>query len=676
VLLALAVLGCAARAPEVTGPPPIPAHYGPLAIDVVYPPDSALIAARDSNFIFGSVGSGAARLTIDGRAVPVEPNGAFLAWLPVPGAPGDTLATYELVAVDGDREERVWHTVRRSQAAGPPAGDSAAIQLGVVAPRGIWWVRPGERVAIRVRATAGAAVRLRTPEGEVVRLEEVTARPEDAPAASRIFGVFPVGATGTAGPALGTFEGELIARAGLGRGRSGSPVPAETDTAAVAGSCFVETDSAATAADTAVAAMANAPRVPVLGAQAAVREQAPEVCATVEVSLDGDTVRAALPLDLWILEDGAGPAIELWDGPSPSGSGHDGFAIGRPGPEATYTWLWAPGVRARATGRRNDAVRIALDSRSEAWVGLEDVRWLEGARIPARVSVGTVSLRGLEDRLEVRVALGDPVPYAVDVDGASLTLTLYAAYSDTDWLRFGPGDPFLRGARWEQPASDRYVLRLDLAAPPWGYRVRIEPGGIVLDVRKPPLIDPRHPLAGLTIVVDPGHPPAGARGPTRLYEGDANLAIAFRLKRRLEAEGARVFLTRADRSAVRLFDRTRLAELLDADVLVSVHNNALPDGVNPFESHGTSVYFFHAGSLDLARALQQGLLDALGLRDLGIGRADLALARPTWMPAALTEGAFMMIPAQEAALRDPAFLEAYARGLATGLRAFLSARAQ
>jgi N-acetylmuramoyl-L-alanine amidase len=125
---------------------------------------------------------------------------------------------------------------------------------------------------------------------------------------------------------------------------------------------------------------------------------------------------------------------------------------------------------------------------------------------------------------------------------------------------------------------------------------------------------------------------------------------------------------------VRLYDRTQLAELLDAQVLVSIHNNALPDGVDPLENNGTSVYYFHPQSLDLARELQRGLLESMGLADLGFGRASLALARTTWMPAALTEGAFMMIPAQEAGLRDPAFQEAYARGVVEGLRAFVVGR--
>jgi len=60
----------------------------------------------------------------------------------------------------------------------------------------------------------------------------------------------------------------------------------------------------------------------------------------------------------------------------------------------------------------------------------------------------------------------------------------------------------------------------------------------------------------------------------------------------------------------------------------------------------------------------------MGLRDLGINYDNLALARPTWMPAVLCEGAFLMIPQQEYALRTPEFQAAYAQGIVDGLTAF------
>src|SRR5256714_14961391 len=64
--------------------PPVPDVRGPLQISVTYPKPEQLLTVRDSNFIFGSVGTGDAALQINGVAVPVWPNGAFMGWLPVP----------------------------------------------------------------------------------------------------------------------------------------------------------------------------------------------------------------------------------------------------------------------------------------------------------------------------------------------------------------------------------------------------------------------------------------------------------------------------------------------------------------------------------------------------------------------------------------------------------------
>jgi len=60
----------------------------------------------------------------------------------------------------------------------------------------------------------------------------------------------------------------------------------------------------------------------------------------------------------------------------------------------------------------------------------------------------------------------------------------------------------------------------------------------------------------------------------------------------------------------------------------------------------------------------------MGLRDLGVYYDNLALTRPTWMPSILCEGAFLMLPEQEAALRTPEFQERYARGIVDGLEEY------
>lgn len=669
--LGLAVCtACGAPARKAVGPPVIPMRSGSLVIDVVYPPLNSLISARDSNFIFGSVGNGRARLSINGQAVSVEANGAFLAWLPV-AVLDDTLARYELVAELDGSSVRSLHTVRLPAPTVPAPADVATIEVASLAPRGAYWVRSGERVAVRARATPGARVKLHLPNGESLPLTEAESGVR-ASAANWIFGAIPTDVPPGGAPGSGVYEAELFARLPVGRGARAPELPPVTPLSGVEPFCAPPDTARAEwpLANVEGEDMSAAPLEGDAGSVGGNGGQAAEACALVAAVVGSDTVRSPLPLDLWILREPF-PTIELRE--EPASFGQDGFIQGRSAPGSTTRWLWVDGVRARVTGRRGGSVRLALDQLTEAWVSLDEVVWLRGTALAPRARVSTVRVQPHAGHLGVRLAMSHVVPYDIEVDGSRLTLILYGAYSDTDWLRYGPEDPYLRSIRWEQPTHDRYLLHLDLAAAPWGYRVRARPGALELDVRKPPSdIDPRRPLAGRLIAVDPGHPPAGATGPTRLYEGDANLAVGLRLKRLLEAEGAEVVMTRTDRRPVRLYDRTASAELLDAEILVSIHNNALPDGVNPYQNHGTSVYYFHPYSLDLARALQRNLLQTLGLHDLGIGRASLALARPTWMPAALTEGAFMMIPRQEAGLRDSRFLEAYARGVLAGLREFLA----
>src|SRR4030081_3661294 len=84
--------------------PPVPAVLGPVQISVVYPKPEQMLTVRDSNFIFGSVGSGDAALRINGVSVPVWPNGAFMGWLPVPP---ESAPRYELLAANSTRSARL-----------------------------------------------------------------------------------------------------------------------------------------------------------------------------------------------------------------------------------------------------------------------------------------------------------------------------------------------------------------------------------------------------------------------------------------------------------------------------------------------------------------------------------------------------------------------------------------
>ena len=635
-VLAASVLSACASAGGGAGPPalpPIPSASGPLALRVVYPDSLARIAVRDSNFLFGSAGTGDAELTIDGTEVPVEPNGAFLAWLPVPAAVSGDTAVYRLVARRGGTADTLrWPVLlppRPFEGTGPAWVDTAAVRD--LSER---WALPDEVLELPARGAPGARAALLAGERSFPMRE---ASP------GRYVARIPAGELYRAGTA-----------AADSTGRTDAALP-----------------------DT--------------------------VPFEFELAAGGDTTVVTGRYPLRILDPDAPPVAELFEAPD-TVNGPSGVVVGRPVPSGPYLWRFPDRTVASVDGRLGDRLRLRLGPALDAWVDTADARLFPAGTPPPDVRVGNVSVRPGTEGLVVRLRLDDRVPLRVRADGRRLRLVVYGARGATNRLAYGPTDPMLEAATWDQLPGRRWTLELTLARPVWGWRVSweggddapasggpapapgaptapparpLDTGGTLrLEVRRPPDIDPGHPLRGRVIAVDPGHPPAGAHGPTGLYEGDANLAVARRLAELLRDAGARPVLVRDDTLPVGLYERARRAEAAGAELFVSIHANALPDGVRPFDRAGTSAYYYHDTSRALARDLQAGMLRSMGLRDLGVSWADLAVCRQSWMPAALTEGAFMMIPRQEAALRTPEFREAYARGVLEGLRAFLRSRAR
>jgi len=476
--------------------PVIPAvANAPLAVKVVYPARDQMLATRDSNFILGSVGSGDATLTINGAPVEVKPNGAFLAWLPIPEG---TSPAYTLVARRGTDSVSERHPVRT----------------------------------------------FRTP---------VPQRPPGPP-----------------------------------------PKPPLTS-----GWISLGTRTAGT--------------------------------------VDTDRVISV-----------------------------------RPTPSGTYKWFAIPGTIVERTGAEGGFTRVRLDQSLEAWVANADVNELadsSSASAPRRV-IPNVVVTPDSAWTDIVFPVREPPPYFVEEDGDKLVLTLYSTRATTDIISYRPGDSLVRVVTYEPVTTDRVRYVVHLRRPPYGYLVFHDGRALVLRVRRPPAINAERPLAGIVITVDAGHPPEGATGPTGLYEGDATLPVAMALKDELERRGARVIMTRTTLSPFDLMTRPAIARRNNSHALVSIHFNAAPDGNNPLALNGTGTYFFQPQSEPLARAVQTGMVRAMGLRDLGVFYDNLALVRPTWMPAILCEGAYIIVPEHEAAMRDPVGQRTYARGVAAGIEAY------
>jgi N-acetylmuramoyl-L-alanine amidase len=150
-----------------------------------------------------------------------------------------------------------------------------------------------------------------------------------------------------------------------------------------------------------------------------------------------------------------------------------------------------------------------------------------------------------------------------------------------------------------------------------------------------------------------------------------NLAIALKLKRLLEQEGAIVTMTRISDKDVSLEDRVAIAEAANVDILLSVHNNALPDGRDPWAEHGTSTYWYHPQSIQLAHQLKDDMVKKVGFPDFGSRFQNLALTRPSGMLATLVEVGFVIDPPEYAQLISSAGQQKAAQGIIDGLANYL-----
>ncbi|HUF28935.1 MAG TPA: N-acetylmuramoyl-L-alanine amidase [Gemmatimonadaceae bacterium] len=602
-----------ARGPAL---PPIPPAQGPLVVRVVYPMAGALIAARDSNFILGSVGHGGASLTINGHAVPVHPNGAFIAFLPLPSP---EQPQYELIASLGHESAQAVHPVRLL-APRPLLADSGRLIVDEesITPRGALALRGDELVRVSIRAPGNAEVWVQAADGRRRALR----RGDEPPA--------------------------LIVDARPPRDREGAALLRTANGITPQPPGRYLRDSLSWAADVPARWLADS--------------------LTLVAARGADTLVFALERADTVAAAGLGWAMLGPD--SVAVSDTDRVVMGRPEPAGTYKWFFLPGTVMQATGVMRGFVRVRLDEQLEAWVAREDVRLFGGDRAAPRRVVPSVRVRPDSHWVDVIFPTGERPPYQVQVEGNTLVLTLYGTRANFDMIHWVAGDSLIRMITWEQVTSDRARFVLHLDQPPYGWLAMQDRGAFVLRVRRPPVVDPERPLLGITVAVDAGHPPAGATGPTGLYEAVPVLAIATRLERLLQARGATVVMTRATHDTLALVERPIMARRAGAHALVSIHLNALPDGVNPFPAHGTGSYFFHPQAEPLAREIQRGMVHWMGLRDLGIYYSNLALARPTWMPSVLCEGAFIMIPEQEYAVRTAEFQERYALGVADGLERY------
>ncbi|MEO0089092.1 MAG: N-acetylmuramoyl-L-alanine amidase, partial [candidate division WOR-3 bacterium] len=219
------------------------------------------------------------------------------------------------------------------------------------------------------------------------------------------------------------------------------------------------------------------------------------------------------------------------------------------------------------------------------------------------------------------------------------------------------------------------------------------------------------------VVIDPGHggKDPGAIGKMGTKEKDLNLLIARKLKKYLEKLGLDVILTRNSDVFLSLSERAKIANDNKADIFISIHCNSAPKK-NSYAS-GFEVYFlseartdweravaqaenevikyeiakneinddlltfiladlaqqeFLKESQELAVAIQDAVCEDLNIENRGVKQAGFYVLKDVFMPAVLIECSFLSNRKEEALLRKDWYQEKLAKGIAEGVKKFIS----
>lgn len=327
------------------------------------------------------------------------------------------------------------------------------------------------------------------------------------------------------------------------------------------------------------------------------------------------------------------------------------------------------------TGKIGDDLRFKMGESLEGWVSEKDVTMMPEGTPALESSIQLIDIIPNENIVYFKIPLAQKHPFIIEQPfEKELYLKIFGVKADIDMFSYDKKDEFIKEVKWTQETKNSVKLNIKTNARQfWGYKYYYEGDTLVLEFKKPPVIDPGKPLDGIVICLDPGHggEEDGVIGPTGIPEKQVNLEISMKLKELLERRGANVVMTRTLDEAVDLYDRVKFANYNDAQILLSIHNNSLPDGRDPHKEHGTSTYYYHSQSLPLAKILHNALLEDIEFEDFGLFWSSFALTRPNETLAVLLELGFLINPVEYSKLTTPEFQDKVAESIARGLTYFL-----
>ena len=182
-------------------------------------------------------------------------------------------------------------------------------------------------------------------------------------------------------------------------------------------------------------------------------------------------------------------------------------------------------------------------------------------------------------------------------------------------------------------------------------------------------------LQNRIIVLDPGH---GGKDPGAVNGSYTEKAIVLKVgtlvKQKLEAAGAKVFMTRTGDTYPTLQDRVDFTDANYGEIFVSIHVNSATSS----SAQGAETYYavttgdMYQEDIDLATFVNNQIVTNLNMKNRGVKEAQYYVIRNQLIPAVLVELGFISNDSDRNKLTNDRYVELYAESIFKGIQQYYS----
>ncbi|GAB0168914.1 N-acetylmuramoyl-L-alanine amidase [Lysinibacillus sp. CTST325] len=179
-----------------------------------------------------------------------------------------------------------------------------------------------------------------------------------------------------------------------------------------------------------------------------------------------------------------------------------------------------------------------------------------------------------------------------------------------------------------------------------------------------------NPLKNRIIILDPGH---GGKDPGTVVGSYSEKAITLKVgtlvKQKLEAAGAKVYMTRTGDTYPSLQDRVDFTNANYGEIFVSIHVNSATNT----SALGTETYYaistgdMYQEDIDLATFVNNQIVNNLNMKNRGVKEQQYYVIRNTIIPAILVELGFLTNSEDRGKMTNDQYVELFADSIYKGI---------